>query len=88
MTPAMKRMVLRLYRTTNPDDFAPWQDGLGAMLARVPACVLWGDRDPYIDRRFAERFGAAEVHHFPAAGHWLPVEEPDAVAARLLTFFA
>jgi pimeloyl-ACP methyl ester carboxylesterase len=49
--------------------------------------VLWGDRDPYIDKRFAERFAAREVHHFPEAGHWLPVEEPDAVADHLLRFF-
>lgn len=88
MTPAMKEMVLRLYRATDPRDFAGWQDGLQALVARVPAIVLWGDRDPYIDKSFAERFGAREVHHFPAAGHWLPVEDPDAVAAHLLAFFA
>jgi pimeloyl-ACP methyl ester carboxylesterase len=88
MTPAMKRMVLKLYRASDPRYFAPWQDALAALLARTPAIVLWGDRDPYIDKRFAERFGAAEVHHFAEAGHWLAVEEPDAVAERLLAFFA
>jgi pimeloyl-ACP methyl ester carboxylesterase len=57
-------------------------------MARVPAIVLWGDRDPYIDKRFAGRFGAREVHHFPDAGHWLPIEDPGAVARHLLAFFA
>jgi pimeloyl-ACP methyl ester carboxylesterase len=87
MTPAMKRMVLRLYRATDPRSFAAWQDGLRALVARVPTIVLWGDLDPYIDKSFAERFGARQVHHFADAGHWLPVEEPDAVAAHLLAFF-
>jgi pimeloyl-ACP methyl ester carboxylesterase len=86
MTPTMKRMVLRLYRAADPHLFAPWQDGLEALMSRVPALVLWGDRDPYIDKRFAERFRARQVHHFPTAGHWLPVEEPAAVAAHLLAF--
>ena len=88
MTPAMTRMVLRLYRAADPHVFVPWQDDLQGLLARVPSLVLWGDRDPYIDKGFAERFGAREVHHFPEAGHWLPVEEPDAVAAHLLSLFA
>jgi pimeloyl-ACP methyl ester carboxylesterase len=86
MTPAMKRMVLRLYRAADPENLTPWQPGLTALMTRVPAIVLWGDRDPYIDKRFAERFGASQVHHFPAAGHWLQVEDPAAVADHLLAF--
>ena len=56
-------------------------------MARVPALVLWGDLDPYLDKGLAERFGAERVHHFPDHGHWLPVEDPEAVAAHLLAFF-
>jgi pimeloyl-ACP methyl ester carboxylesterase len=88
MTPAMTRMVLRLYRAADPQAFTPWQDGLRALVATVPCLVLWGDRDPYIDKAFAERFGAREVRHFPNAGHWLPVEESGAVAMHLLAFLA
>ncbi len=88
MTPLMKRTVLRLYRAADPEQFVAWQPGLEALMARVPTLVLWGDRDPYINKRFAERFHASQVHHFPDHGHWLPVEDPDAVAARLLAFFA
>lgn len=88
VTPEMTRMMLRLYRAANPEGFASWQDGLTALLRRVPSIVLWGDRDPYLDQRYAERFGAREVHHFPDAGHWLQVEEPAAVASHLLAFFA
>ena len=87
MTPLMKRTMLRLYRAADPERFAPWQPGLEALMARVPALVLWGDLDPYLDKSLAERFGAARVHHFPDNGHWLPVEDPEAVAAHLLAFF-
>ena len=88
MTPAMKRMVLKLYRATDPRLLAGWQDALQTLLREVPTLVLWGDRDPYIDRRFADRFAPARVRHFPDSGHWLPVEDPDAVARHLLDFFA
>jgi pimeloyl-ACP methyl ester carboxylesterase len=86
ISPAMRRMVLRLYRALDPDLLHGWQDGLRSLMARTPACVLWGDLDPYIDKQFAERFGASEVWHFPDAGHWLPVERSEAVAERLLAF--
>ncbi len=88
LTPAATRMILRLYRATDPADFAPWQHGLRALMATVPALVLWGDRDPYIDASFAERFGAREVRHLPDAGHWLQVEEPGAVGEHLVRFLA
>jgi haloalkane dehalogenase len=88
VTPRMKRMVLRLYRAADPAAFAPWEEKLPALLAEKPALVLWGDRDPYIPARFAERFGAAQVVHLPDVGHWPPVEAPAEVAAHLLRFLA
>ena len=41
LTPSMKRMVLWLYRATNPESFAGWQEGLLGLTARIPTCVLW-----------------------------------------------
>lgn len=87
ITPAMKRMVLRWYRAMDPQHFQGWEGELLQLLARKPSLVLWGEHDPYIDRRFAERFGAAAVEYFPESGHWLPAEEPALVSARLLRFF-
>ena len=87
MTPLMKKTMLRLYRAADPERFAPWQPGLDALLARVPALVLWGDLDPYLAPALAERFHPARVRHFPHNGHWLPVEDPDAVAGSLTDFF-
>ncbi len=82
-----KRMVLRLYRATDPENFKGWEDELLKLTSRVPTQVLWGDHDPYISRKFAERFGAQQVYHFPDCGHWLPAEDPEGVAQRLMEVF-
>lgn len=88
VTPSMKRMVLRLYRATDPENFGGWEEKLLELTRRIPTIVLWGDGDPYIPREFAERFGAQRVEHFPKCGHWLPVEAADEVSDHLLRFFA
>ena len=88
ITPRMKRAVLRLYRALDPGAFRGWEDELIALTAaRAPTLVLWGDRDPYVPARFAERFGAREVHHLADCGHWPQLEDPDRTADRLLAFF-
>lgn len=88
ITPATKRMVLRLYRATDPSNFAGWEDRLRQLTARVPSLVLWAEHDPYIGRHHATRFGTAAVEYVPDSGHWLPAEEPRLVAQRLLRFYA
>ncbi len=85
--PAMKRMVLRLYRATDPACFRGWEEQLHALAARVPVRVLWGARDPYIPARWAGRFGTSDVRIFDHCGHWLPAEEPAEVAEDLERFF-
>jgi haloalkane dehalogenase len=86
ITPATKAHALELYRAMDPEIFAGWDERLLRLTARVPALVVWGDCDPYIDRSFAERFGAREVHHLPDVGHWVPAEAPDALAERMRAF--
>ena len=88
ISPMMKRMVLRLYRATDPEVFSGWEDALLQLTARVPTLVLWGDHDPYIAKHFAERFGAQTVQHFPDCGHWLPNEATTELSKRLREFFA
>ncbi len=88
MSPTMKRTVLRLYRATTPATMGNAEEQLLALTARVPAVVLWGDRDPYISRRYAERFGARAVRHFGHLGHWTQLEAPHDVARELLAFFS
>jgi pimeloyl-ACP methyl ester carboxylesterase len=86
VTAPMKRMVLRWYRATDPRNFAGWDDQLLQLTARVPTLVLWGEHDPYIQARYADRFGTTNVERFPSVGHWLPAEAPTEVADRLLRF--
>jgi pimeloyl-ACP methyl ester carboxylesterase len=85
--PAVRQMILRLYRTTDPKGFASWEQKLLALTKKAPTLVLWGDRDPFIAKAFADRFGG-QVRHFPDNSHWLPVEAPEAVAEALLEFLA
>lgn len=84
-SPAARRMALRLYRSTEPANFAGWEQRLPELTSQVPTLVLWGDQDPFIARRFAERFGG-QVQHFADYSHWLPVEGPDVVAPPLRRF--
>ena len=59
---------------------------LRASMATVPSLVMWGDRDPYIQPRFGDQFGAREVVHYPTAGHWPMLEMTDDVVSRLEVF--
>jgi pimeloyl-ACP methyl ester carboxylesterase len=88
MTPCMKQEVLRLYRATGAANFQPWESAFLSLVRSKPTLVIWGDKDPYIPRRFAERFNAQEVMHLPQAGHWAAVEEPAECAASILRFFS
>ncbi len=83
-----KRFILRLYRATDPANFAAWQPGLEAILAQKPTLVLWGEKDPFVPPEYADRFPGARVARFPDCGHWFPAEEAEAVAALLEEFFA
>lgn len=83
----LKRMILKLYRATDPENFRGWEEELRELTAAVPTMVLWGDHDPYISKKFAAAFSAAEVRHFPDHGHWLPAEAPDRVAEALKAHF-
>lgn len=88
ISPAMQRMILRLYRATDPENFRGWENELLKVTARVPTRVLWGAHDPYIPRKFADRYGAQSVHVFPDSGHWVQLEEADQVSHELLEFFS
>jgi pimeloyl-ACP methyl ester carboxylesterase len=76
-----QRAILRLYRSSPPDRLAAAGARLGELTA--PALVVWGERDPYIDPRFAdlyaERLPCAEVLRLPDAGHWPWLDRPDLV---------
>jgi haloalkane dehalogenase len=88
MTPRMKKEVLRLYRATDSANFQPWESAFLKLVREKPTLVIWGDKDPYISPRFAERFNAQKVLHLPQAGHWAAVEAPAQCADAILQFFS
>lgn len=56
----------------------------------VPARVIWGDRDAFLDKGLAEAGAAlcenAKVVHLPDASHWLQHEDAEAVNRLLIEF--
>lgn len=87
MHPTMKRTVLQIYRAADPWKLAGWDERLLRLSADKPTLVLWGDRDPYLPRSLAERFGARRVRHFADCGHWVQLEEAAEVTRELQAFF-
>ncbi len=83
----MKRMILRFYRATDPENFQGWEDELASLLQTKPALVLWGDQDPFIPPQFAAKLGAQTVKQFPDQGHWPMPEDPQMVATHLIELF-
>jgi pimeloyl-ACP methyl ester carboxylesterase len=88
MTPGMKKEVLRLYRATDPANFQPSESAFLKVTRAKPILVIWGDKDPYVSSRFAERFNAQKVVHLAQIGHWAPVEAAAECADAILQFFS
>jgi pimeloyl-ACP methyl ester carboxylesterase len=86
--PETRRMLLKLYRSVNPQDFVGREERLHHLTAHVPTLVLWGDTDPFLAPAYAEQVGSAHVEQYPQNGHWLAIESPGIVAQRLAPFFA
>ncbi len=66
----------------------PWS-GHDATVA-APTLICWGDRDEAVVPDLAEAsqrwVPASHVEHFPDAGHWVQLDDPDGVTATLLAF--
>jgi len=62
-----------------------------ARLATIPTLLVWGERDPFFDRAFLERFRQAlpqaQVEQLSDAGHWPHEERPDLVLRAVQRFF-
>lgn len=58
---------------------------------QTPTLVLWGAQDDWLDPRFGQRLAQAipnaRLSVIPGAGHFLPEDQPGAVAAELAAFF-
>jgi pimeloyl-ACP methyl ester carboxylesterase len=77
-----RRAVLDLYRSADPEKFAPIAQSFGNLTG--PGLVVWGDADPYIGAQFADRMadalgGEVRVEHLSDAGHWPWLDRPGVV---------
>ena len=86
--PRTRRMVLHIYRATDPENFAGWERRFLELAARIPVAVLWGEHDPYIPTSFARRFGTQKVRVLSDVGHWVALEAPETLAALMREHFA
>lgn len=77
-----QRAILRLYRSAPPAVLEQAGERLATLA--MPALVLWGERDPYIDpsfaRAYADRLPNSELRLLPDAGHWPWLDRADCVA--------
>ncbi len=84
-----QRAILRLYRSAPPGVL----ERAGGDLEKLtmPALVIWGARDPYIDLRFGREYASvlpsAELEVLDDAGHWVWLDDPS-VIERVADFLA
>ncbi len=82
-----KKTTLKLYRASDPK----LAEGKGPLLkdlvSKIPAQVVWGKHDPYIDEKFARLFYTDNVKIIEESGHWVQAECPDRVNKELRTLF-
>lgn len=85
-TVASTRRIFQASLRDLPGLYGPVETGLG--LIRVPSAVVWGDRDPFfpveVGRRTAARLAGSTFTVLNGCGHFIPNEEPDALAAIIM----
>ena len=84
-----QRAVLRLHRSAPEHLLAA--AGAGLQKLSMPTLVIWGERDPWFEPAFADRYRErlrnAEVWRIEDAGHWPWLERPG-VVERIAEFVA
>ena len=59
---------------------------------RIPSLLLWGDRDEHLGTSLTtgleEWVRDLEVRRFANAGHWVHLDEPEAVSRAMIEFFS
>ncbi len=78
-----RKTIVELYkRMTRKDYFAKWERGFEEIGRKVPTVVIWGEDDPFIPKRFADRV-SGRVRFLRGVGHWPPLEAPEIVAQEI-----
>lgn len=81
-----RRMALKYFRAWNKAELEIYEARYASNTAGIPKRVFWGEKDPYSPVGYAARFGTTDVVYFNDAGHWLMIEEPEAVISNLSEF--
>jgi len=83
LTPHGKDTILKLYRSAVHIG-VEWQPDLERI--EVPALVIWGRTDPYVELHWGERLAQRMKAELVVleCGHWWPYERPDETAQALL----
>jgi pimeloyl-ACP methyl ester carboxylesterase len=76
-------VVLRLYRSADPDKLGGWEPRFEELVRRVPVKVRWGAHDPYIPQWVSGCFHTDDVQIIPDCGHWVQLEAPQVLVAAL-----
>jgi len=83
----MASCILDLYRSALPNPYHDWKDAFGPTAA--PGLVIHPSEDPFGDeeksRQVAEMLGARQTT-LEGAGHWWPLQAPDAAAELIAGF--
>lgn len=85
-----RRAVLKLYRNTGDIGALSKRWISQISVAKLPALVVWGARDPYVPIRFAEMqrawFAVQRVVRLQDSGHWPMIDNPTAVLEAVVPF--
>ncbi len=80
LTFSNRRMILKFYRTLNPQIFKGWEDKLLEATRKIPTQVIWGELDSFLPVDLASRFGTDKLHILKGAGHWPMLDNESEVA--------
>ncbi len=87
---ATRQTVLKLYRATPDPGQTSKELGAATVALQMPALVIWGAADPFIDAAYAERqrefFAVQEVVILKDSSHWPFQDDPERVEQAILPF--
>ncbi len=87
---ATRQTVLKLYRATSDPGQTSAELGAATAALELPALVIWGAADPFIDVAYAERqrefFDVQELVILKDSGHWPFQDDPERVEQTILPF--
>jgi len=87
---ATRQTVLKLYRATPDPGQTSKELGAATAALQIPALVIWGAADPFIDVAYAERqsefFDVQELVILKHSSHWPFQDDPERVKQAILPF--